>query len=159
MSWENIATTVVSLLGALGGWEAVKYLINRKSNKRMEESEADKKETEADSDEFHLYKERIDELRLANAELNKQNLELLKAGSRKDEIIEDKTKKIRELNELRVRDIRRIGQLEKMVQFFKSWFCKREYGNGRRECKRREPAQNPPLKFEPLQDDTVADTD
>lgn len=159
MNWESILTTAISLLGVLGGWEGIKYLINRKSRKRMEKSEADKKETEADTEEFHLYKERIEELRLSNAELNKQNLELLKAGARKDGIIEDKTKKIRELNELRVLDIRKIARLGKIVQFYKSWFCKREFGNGKGECRRREPAQNPPLKFEPLENDKIADTD
>ena len=34
MYWEIIAT----ILGALGGWEAIKYLINRKTNKRVAEA-------------------------------------------------------------------------------------------------------------------------
>lgn len=153
-------TTVMSLLGALGGWEAVKYLIHRKSHKRMTDSEADKRETEADTAEFHLYAERIEELRLANAELNKQNLELLKAGARKDEIIEDKTAKIRELQEARVADTRRIGTLEKQAQYYKNWKCFREYGSKKDDCRRRKPSQNPPLKYEPLEDaDKTENTD
>lgn len=151
MNWENLITTIVGLLGALGGWEGIKYLINRKSNKRISESEADKRETEADAAKFHLYDERIEELRLANAELNKQNLELLKAGSRKDDIIEDQKNKIRQLQDARIEDTKRIGKLEKEVQYYDGWKCFREYGRGKEDCKRRKPAQNPPLKYEPIE--------
>ncbi len=152
MNWENLITTIVGLLGALGGWEGVKYLINRKSNKRINESEADKKEIETDSDEFHLYKERIEELRAANAELNRQNYELIKACEAKEDIIADKTGKIRELQDLRAEDIKRIGELEKRVLFYKSWHCQREYGRGKEDCTRRKPAQNPPLKYTPIEE-------
>lgn len=153
MNWE----TAILLISTLGGLELVKYLVNlfvnRKNERRKNESEADKKETEADTDEFHLYKERIEELRQANKELNEQNLELLKAGARKDEIIEDKTRMIRELQDGRVEDARKIGLLEKQVAYYKNWFCKREFGNGKGDCRRREPAQNPPLKFSPIEDE------
>lgn len=153
MNWENLITTIVGLIGTLGGWEGIKYLINRKSNKRISESEADKKEIEADAAKFHLYDERIEELRTANAELNKQNLELLKAGARKDDIIEDQKNKIRELQDLRIEDIKRNAELEKEKLFYKSWHCQREYGRSKEDCKRRKPAQNPPLKYEPIGDD------
>ncbi len=146
-------TTIVGLLGTLGGWEAVKYLVNRKSNKRINESEADKKEIEADAAKFHLYDERIEELRTANAELNKQNLELIKAGARKDEIIEEKNAEIQELQEKRVEDIKRNAELEKQVQYYENWKCFREYGRGKEDCTRRKPAQNPPLKYKPLDND------
>ena len=48
MFWEVLA----SVIGALGGWEAVKYIINRSTNKRIAESEAD-------SVEFGVLKETI----------------------------------------------------------------------------------------------------
>lgn len=44
MDIVTILTTVTSLLGTLGIWEIVKYWINRKTNKRKEEAEADKSE-------------------------------------------------------------------------------------------------------------------
>ena len=40
----GILTGVASLLGTLSIWEAVKYLLNRRTNKRMEEADADSKE-------------------------------------------------------------------------------------------------------------------
>lgn len=153
-------TSVIEVFGAmvaaLGGYESVKWLVgfiaHRKQEKRLKKLEADKKETEVDADEFHLYKERIDELREANAELGKQNLELLKSGARKDEIIEDKTAKIRELNDKLLEATRRIGFLERLLQHYKNWFCKREVGDGKEDCRRRQPDQNPPLKFKPIDD-------
>lgn len=40
----NILETIVTILTAMGGWEFVKYLINRKSNARISEAEADRAE-------------------------------------------------------------------------------------------------------------------
>ncbi len=151
MNWENLLTTIVGLLGVLGGWEAVKYLLNRKSNKRISESEADKREIEADAAKFHLYEERIEELRTTNAELNKQNLELIKTGAKKDEIIEAKNAEIQKSQEKEVAGIKKIAELEKQVLFYKNWHCQREYGRGKNECTRRKPEQNPPLKYEPIE--------
>ena len=48
MNWEVLSTVI----GALGGWEAIKYFINRSTNKRIAESEAD-------SVEFGVLKETI----------------------------------------------------------------------------------------------------
>ena len=154
-------STLATIITALGGFELVKwavsFFVNRKNERRKNDSEADKKETEADTDEFHLYKERIEELRQANKELNEQNLELIKTGARKDEIVADKTAKIRELQDGRVEDARKIGLLEKQVAYYKNWFCKREFGNGKGDCKRREPAQNPPLKFSLIEENQTSE--
>jgi hypothetical protein len=46
--WEII----VSVIGALGGWEAIKYLLNRKSNQRTAMAEAD-------LSQFHTLQETI----------------------------------------------------------------------------------------------------
>lgn len=175
MSVVSMLEVFATVATALGGYEGVKWLVSflthRKVEKRLKGAEANKAESDADqsavaaekalrdmyeetlSEMRHEYVARIEELRNANAELNKQNLELLKAGARKDEIIEDKTKVIRELQEARVEEAQRIGKLEKQVQFFKSWKCFREFGKGGDKCSRREPKQNPPLKYEPLKDD------
>lgn len=37
---NEILVTIGSIIGTLGGWEAVKYLINRKSNKTIAEANA-----------------------------------------------------------------------------------------------------------------------
>ena len=37
----QVIEIVVSVITALGGWEMIKYLMNRKTNRRKEEAEAD----------------------------------------------------------------------------------------------------------------------
>lgn len=177
MTIESIAV----LIGTLGGFELIKYLVNaignRTNNRRKAKAEADKAEAEADAKEaevdaaivhlyeerlkaqaeaheksVHLYEERLKELRASNSELNTQLLNLTKEKARKDEIIDDKVVQIRKVNEELVRATRHIAQLEKELQYFKNWKCFREYGKGKADCTRREPQQNPPLKFAPLDD-------
>lgn len=41
MGATAIIEIIASVIGAIGGWEAIKYFINRKTNKRKEEAEAD----------------------------------------------------------------------------------------------------------------------
>ena len=160
------------LLGALGVIELIKWLItyltHRKHEKQLKETEVNKAKSEAGKSEVSKekalrdmyeetlsdmrmeYQERINELRQANSELSKQNLEVLKAGARKDEIIEDKIAKIRELNEQLVIEVRKNGELEKSSQFYETWHCERETGKGKEQCMRRKPQQNPPLKYTPI---------
>lgn len=98
---------------------------------------------------------RIKELRESNEYMNNQNTELLKAGARKDDIIADKVNKIRELEESRVKDQKEIGRLSRLCLFYRSWHCEREYGTGKEDCKRRRPAQNPPLKYIPIEGEAI----
>lgn len=71
MEVESIVTSVVSLLAALGGLEFLKWLWTRKSKARLAAAEADAAELKASADEYHLLKERIDNL---NQQLsNKEN--------------------------------------------------------------------------------------
>lgn len=49
---KEIVLTVASVLGTLGGWEMIKYLLNRKTNNR-------KAETEADSSEFSVLRDTV----------------------------------------------------------------------------------------------------
>lgn len=50
---QIIATTFATILAAFGGWEAIRYLINRKPNGR-------KAEAEADSVEFNVLRETVE---------------------------------------------------------------------------------------------------
>ena len=48
--------TISSILGAVGGWEAIKYLLNRKTNKKVEEANAFKIQRELKKKVDELYK-------------------------------------------------------------------------------------------------------
>jgi hypothetical protein len=49
-----------TLVGTLGGWELVKWLLNRKSNLRIANANADKEELNNERDEFHFLRERLE---------------------------------------------------------------------------------------------------
>lgn len=58
---SDIAQVIISIIGAIGGWEAVRYLINRKSNKRKEEAEADAVEFNVLRDTMLFLQEQLNE--------------------------------------------------------------------------------------------------
>ena len=58
---SDIAQIILSIIGAIGGWEAVRYLINRKSNKRKEEAEADSAEFNVLRDTMVFLQEQLNE--------------------------------------------------------------------------------------------------
>lgn len=60
MDIMEVVTMIISIIGALGGFELVKWLLNRKSNSRMAEANADSVELKNDVDEFHFLRERIE---------------------------------------------------------------------------------------------------
>lgn len=51
---------IVTIIGTLGGFELIKYFLNRKSNSRMAAADADSAELKNDVDEFHFLRERIE---------------------------------------------------------------------------------------------------
>lgn len=191
MTFISVLETFGAVVVALGGLETFKWVkrtwFPSKSEKRQDESDADKSEVEVkqqlqqlqDSinetwqknikDFTDIDSARIKELRESNEILNNRITDLLKAGARKDDIISDKTNKIRELEDSRI-DItreyedkitqytKRNGELEKLVMFYRAWHCEREYGNKKDDCKRRKPAQNPPLRYCPIDERAVSNT-
>ena len=57
----TIISTVASLIGTLSIWEMVKYFINRKTNKRKEEAEADNAEFQVLRDMIVFLQEQLKE--------------------------------------------------------------------------------------------------
>lgn len=53
----QILTTIATIIATLGGWEALKYFLNRKTNKR-------KAEAEADSVEFTVLRQSVEFLQV-----------------------------------------------------------------------------------------------
>lgn len=53
----QILTTIATIIATLGGWEAVKYFLDRKTNKR-------KAEAEADSVEFTVLRQSVEFLQI-----------------------------------------------------------------------------------------------
>lgn len=86
----QVIEIVVSVITALGGWEMIKYVMNRKTNHRKEEAEAD-------NVEFNVLREAMDFLQTQLKEkeqrfaeqtdiVRKQNLEILEITKQKAQL-------------------------------------------------------------------------
>lgn len=180
-AWELISGIVIAILGCS---TLMGYILYRKANKRMMEAEARMKEAETAKKEVEVekalrdmyeetlaemrkeYVERINELKASLDDANKRYHDLLVSGAKKDDIIEDKTNKIRELNEViytlqqRISSLEvRLARKEQHIEWQKLWHCSREMPTeGMNEeqicesCSRRKPAQPIPLKYIPFKE-------
>ena len=83
---------IVSLVTALGGWEAVKYFLNRRTNNRVAEANAFKVEREA----------LIEDYKRVQGEVDKLKEQVAKLYSEIDELKNDRLRLIQENNELRL---------------------------------------------------------
>lgn len=119
--------------------------------------------SDIDNERIESLRSSINTVNKTNAELIQQLTESQKENARLNDIIADKTKHIREREEAHLEDVKKYeqkitdltkkqGVLEKAVMYYRSWFCRREFGNGKENCRRRDPEQNPPLKFSPYED-------
>lgn len=89
---KEIITTVVALVTALGGWEAIKYLLNRKTNARIADANAFKVEREALIEDYKRVQCEVDELKKQVAKLYTEI----------DTLKNDRLRLIQENNELKL---------------------------------------------------------
>ena len=85
MEVMTIVEIITAIIAALGGWEAIKYLINRKENKRI-------KEAEADSVEFGVLRETVEFLQTQLRNMVEQDAE-------KEKRFVEQTKRLREVQD------------------------------------------------------------
>ena len=92
----EIIIGVCSAIGAVGGWELVKYFINLKTNKRKEEAEADSLEFGVLKDTVSFLQEQLHERVHQDAEKEKRFIEqthrLRKVQDDNYQLLKDKSK-------------------------------------------------------------------
>ncbi|MBR1526847.1 MAG: hypothetical protein IJ640_09355 [Prevotella sp.] len=101
MNWEIVAT----ILGSLGGWEAVKFLIHRKQNYRI-------KEAEADSVEFSVLKE-------INTFMQEQLRERVQQDAEKEKRFVEQTQRLRKVQDENYALLKEKNKLELELQTFR----------------------------------------
>ena len=69
---KEAVAIAVSLITALGGWEALKYFLNRKSNKRIADANAFEVERKAIIEDYKRVQEEVDSLKMKVDELYKK---------------------------------------------------------------------------------------
>lgn len=136
MDWETLTTILVSL----GGWEAVKYFINRKANKTMAtanaalaEAEAQKASVQVEHDKFDLFEE-------INTHLQEGLVKKDEVIASKDRVIEEKdrqfaeqTKRLRKTQDELNAALKENTELKAKYIYADTWRC--ELG----ACKKRKP--------------------
>lgn len=119
MNWH----VLITVFTAMGGLEFVKWLFARKATRRMNESQADIAETQAEADEFHLLRERL--------ELSDKQL------FEKEQRFHEQTLIVRDLNSRLLEMTIKHGEAQARISALeaerKLKLCER------RGCKRREP--------------------
>lgn len=87
---------ICSAVGAVGGWELTKYLLNLKTNKRKEEAEADSLEFSVLKDTVHFLQEQLHNQVMQDAEKEKRFVEqtqrLRKVQDDNYQLLKDKSK-------------------------------------------------------------------
>ena len=106
---EIIGTVIASVLTACGGWEAIKYLLNKETNKRIAEAEAD-------SVEFSVLRQTVEFLQTQLRE--------------KEERFAQQTELVRKLNAEVLELTKEKGKVDLELQTYRCI---------RKECGEREP--------------------
>lgn len=164
---------IITPLGGVGAW------LYRKQNKRLKEAEAalaeanvSKAKVESKADEWNIWKEQLEAEREHVKFKDERINELLRMNADKEDRHQQDIKDWEERFDKqtdRLRDVQRdllartqqeivytkqIADLERERDFFKTWFCRREFGNEQcdpENCGRREPKQSVPIKYIPLE--------
>ena len=133
MSNFSIIDIIVSVLTAIGGWEAIKYFINRRTEKRKAEAEAGSLETAATKELQAIYQQLIadvkadrNEQRTYINELNEDRKHLREEREELRQRIDDTEKKVMDLQ----REVARNGR---MVESLRPFIC------GDLRCRKRQP--------------------
>jgi len=130
---ENMVTIIISVLTAVGGWEAIRYLINRRAEKRKADAEAGTAETAATKEVQDVYQQLIadvkadrEEQRTYISELKEDRKHLREERDELRDRIDKTDERVRELQ----REVARNGR---MVESLRPFMC------GLLGCKRRKP--------------------
>lgn len=115
---EQIITIILSVLGAVGGWEAIRFFINRKAEKRKAEAEAGAAEMDATKEVQDVYQQLIadvkadrEEQRTYISELKEDRKHLREERDELRDRIDATDEKVRELQKEVARNCRMVESL------------------------------------------------
>lgn len=124
---------IISIIGAIGGWELIRYLINLHTNKRKENAEADSAENNATKEMQEAYQrfiedatQKVDEQRVYINELKESRKQLRDECEDLRKRIDDNEKLMRQLQ----REVARNGR---MVENLRPFVC------ANLACRKRQP--------------------
>ena len=141
---ESITTIIISVLTAVGGWEAIRYIINRRAEKRKADAEADSAEMGTVKNMQDVYDKmfeqvnrhiedaagKVDEMRAERDQYKKERDAIRDRFEKMEETLHNmRTEYQTEKNDTD----RKIAQLGRKVEAMRPFMC------GILGCKRRKP--------------------
>ena len=81
MDWAGIMTAAATIVTALGGIELIKFILNRKTNRRVAEANAFDVERKVLLEDYKRVKEKVDELYKRLHQLEGERLELIRRNN------------------------------------------------------------------------------
>jgi peptidoglycan hydrolase CwlO-like protein len=130
---ETAITLFVSVLTALGGFEAIKYLLNRKAEKKKTEAEAESAGTAATKEVQDVYQQLIADVRSDREEQRAYITELTESRKHLREECEELRQRIDDTEKI-VRDLQKeVARNARMVENLRPFIC------GVLGCKKRQP--------------------
>lgn len=130
---ETAITLFVSVLTALGGFEAIKYILNRKAEKKKTEAEAESAGTAATKEVQDVYQQLIADVRSDREEQRAYITELTESRKHLREECEELRQRIDDTEKI-VRDLQKeVARNARMVENLRPFIC------GVLGCKKRQP--------------------
>lgn len=154
---EGIVGIIISIVTAIGGWEAIRYLINRKAESRKTEAEADSAATSVIKEMQETYHIFISDAK-QTLEEDKKYIGSLKADRRRLEVERDELIKRIDQTDERVRDLQmEVARYGRMVVSLRPLMC------GYLGCRNRKPVEisdigeinNEPNEIEPIKQEDM----
>lgn len=133
MTMESIIGIIISIITAIGGWEAIKYFMNRKFERRKSEAEADSTMVSVLKDMQETYQLYVDNTK-ARTEEDLKYIGVLKEDRR--QLIEEREELRKRINdtEEKVRELQReVARNGRMVESLRPFIC------GVIGCRKRQP--------------------
>ena len=130
---ETAITLFVSVLTALGGFEAIKYLINRKAEKKKSEAEAESAGTAATKEVQDVYQQLIADVRSDREEQRAYITELTESRKHLREECGELRQRIDDTEKI-VRDLQKeVARNARAMESMRPFIC------GVLGCKKRQP--------------------
>lgn len=133
MSIISMIEIIISILTAIGGWEAIRYVLNRKAERRKSEAEAGSAETAATKEVQDVYQQLISDVKVDRDE-QRQYISELKNDRRQLREERDELRERIDRTDETVRQLQReVARNGRMVEAMRPFLC------GLMRCKQRQP--------------------
>lgn len=126
-------STIVSIVGAFGGLELIKFLLNRRANSRHVEATADEAEAHADEAEIKAEKDKWELFKDMQHTLQEEVIKKDEVIANKDALYREQTNRLRSTQDELNNTLKELVEIKAKYIYADTWRC--ELGS----CRKRKP--------------------